>query len=188
MMQGRDVLILGSGPGVAAHRSAVEAFIRRESPLVLALNTQSAIADDLIDLRIASHPVRLLADAAAHQALPQPLVTPASVFGEQLKGALKGKAVLDFGLAVKSGVFHFDDTHCIAPTSLVLAYALAVVTAGDARQILMAGFDGYAAGDPRNNETAEILDAYDVHIGRERLLAITPTRHQMPVKSAYAPY
>ena len=57
MMQGRDVLILGSGPGAAAHRSAVEAFVRRESPLVLALNTQSAIAEDLIDLRIASHPV-----------------------------------------------------------------------------------------------------------------------------------
>lgn len=31
IMQGRDVLILGSGPGVAAYRSAVEAFVLRKN-------------------------------------------------------------------------------------------------------------------------------------------------------------
>lgn len=64
-MAGREVLILGSGPGVAAHASTLEAYVRRAQPLVVALNTQSAIDASLIDLRIACHPVRLLADAEA---------------------------------------------------------------------------------------------------------------------------
>ena len=66
IMEGREVLILGTGPGVAAHRPALESYIRRARPLVLALNTQSAVSPELIDLRIACHPVRLRADAEAH--------------------------------------------------------------------------------------------------------------------------
>lgn len=63
---GREVLLLGTGPGVANHRTAIESFIRKYRPLVVALNTQSAIDATLIDYRVACHPVRLLADCEAH--------------------------------------------------------------------------------------------------------------------------
>jgi 4-hydroxy 2-oxovalerate aldolase len=185
-MAGRDVLILGTGPGVAAHRSALEAYIRRASPLVIALNTQTAIDSDLIDLRIACHPVRLLADVEAHAALPQPLITPASMLPEGLRSALVDKELLDFGLGIDPGRFEFHDTHCLAPTSLVLAYVLAVATSGLATRILMAGFDGYAAGDPRNDETALVLDTYLAYAGEDRLIAVTPTVHRLRGASIYA--
>lgn len=61
-MAGRELLILGTGPGVTAHRAALESYIARTKPLVMALNTQSAIDPALIDFRIACHPVRLLAE------------------------------------------------------------------------------------------------------------------------------
>ncbi|WP_372922297.1 aldolase catalytic domain-containing protein [Roseovarius sp.] len=186
MMEGREVLILGTGPGVAAHRPALEAYIRRAQPLVMALNTQSAIDPALIDLRIACHPVRLLADAETHAALPQPLVTPVSMLPESLVAALGDKELLDFGLGIEPGRFEFHPTHCIAPTSLVLAYALAVTTSGRALRILMAGFDGYPAGDPRNDETAAILDAYRSVAGEDLLISVTPTRHRLQSVSVYA--
>ncbi|MFC7705392.1 aldolase catalytic domain-containing protein, partial [Plastorhodobacter daqingensis] len=91
VLEGRDVLLLGTGPGVDRHREAIEAMIKRIKPVVLALNTQSGIAPDLIDLRVACHPVRLLADCDTHLELPQPLVVPASMMPEALKSALSAR-------------------------------------------------------------------------------------------------
>ena len=186
LMAGREVLILGSGPGVAAHASALEAYVRRAQPLVVALNTQSAIDASLIDLRIACHPVRLLADAEAYTDLPQPLITPASMLPEHLRAALQGKELLDFGLGVEIGQFEFQDTYCIAPTSLVLAYALAVATSGNAAQILMAGFDGYQPGDPRNDEVEHMLSTFATSGISLKLISITPTSYKnLPRQSLY---
>ena len=59
-----NVLILGSGPSVSQHKHAIESFVNREKPLVVALNTGSNITDSLIDCRFACHPVRILADVS----------------------------------------------------------------------------------------------------------------------------
>lgn len=178
LVEGREVLIIGRGMSAARHRPAIEAYIRRAQPLVLGLNTQSAIAGDLIDLRVACHPVRLLADSEAHALLPQPLITPASMLPETLQEALAGKKLLDFGLGVEAGTFAFHDTHCIAPTSLVIAYALAAAISGHAKRILLAGFDGYPPGDPRNEEMETVwqtLAKYDLDAA---VVAITPTHYK----------
>ena len=186
LMAGREVLILGTGPSVAAHATALAAYVRRAQPLVLALNTQSAIDSSLIDLRIACHPVRLLADAEAYADLPQPLITPASMLPEHLLAELQSNELLDFGIGIETDRFEFLDTHCIVPSPLVLAYSLAVVTSGKAANILMAGFDGYPAGDPRNTETASILKHFKDAAGSDLLLSVTPTCHKLRTSSIYA--
>lgn len=178
IMKGREILILGTGPGVRKHHEALVDYIRRAKPLVLALNTQSVIDAGLIDLRIACHPVRLLADCEAHITLPQPLITPASMLPDDLRTALAGKELLDYGLGVESGNFSFEKTFCIAPTSLVAAYALAVATSGLARRILIAGFDGYPAGDPRNKEMESIFINFSATQNRVECYSITPTLYQ----------
>ncbi len=188
LIAGREVLVLGTGPGVAAHASALEGYVRRAQPLVLALNTQSAIDSSLIDLRIACHPVRLLADAEAYADLSQPLITPVSMLPHYLLEELKQSELLDFGLGIHAGKFECYSTSCFVPKALVLAYALAVSTSGKAARILMAGFDGYPAGDPRNEETAEILDAYRASLSSSHgfLLSVTPTRHNIETQSIYS--
>lgn len=185
-MADREVLIMGTGPGAATHRAALEAFIGRSRPLVLALNTQTAIAPELIDLRIACHPVRLLADAEAHAELPQPLITPASMLPDSLRAELGDKPLLDYGLGIETGRFEFHDTHCLAPCSLVMAYALAVATSGRAKRILMAGFDGYDSGDPRNEELERILELFIPMQETPECVSITPTRYLLASVSVYA--
>ncbi len=184
VLSGKDVLILGTGPGTECYREAIETYIRKEKPVVLALNTQTAISAELIKFRAACHPVRLLADAKEHLDLPQPLITPASMLPDSLKEDLKGKELLDYGLAVEPNRFEFGKTHCIAPASLVLAYVLAICTSGKAKRILMAGFDGYPPGDPRNQETAAVLETYRAFSDQE-LLSVTPTTHQIHTISIY---
>lgn len=182
---GRDVLLLGTGPGAEEHRYALESYIRQHRPVVLALNTQSAIAAELIDYRVACHPVRLLADCSAHTKLPQPLITPYSMLPENVQVALIGKNVLDFGLNIRADTFRFSDTFCTLPTSLVVGYALAVASSGQAKRVFLAGFDGYGGDDPRNAEMNNLLDTYRGLEGSVEVAAITPTRYSIKSMSVY---
>lgn len=184
LLEYRQVLLLGTGSGIARHREALESYIRKAKPVVIALNTQTGISADLIDLRIACHPVRLLADSQKHLALPQPLITPLSMLPEPIREALSSKSTLDFGMVVKAETFSFQQFHCVTPNSLVLSYALALLTSGGAEQVLMAGFDGYPPGDKRNDETAEIIGMFTKSSDLP-LLAVTPTSHRVASASIY---
>ena len=185
MFSGREVLLLGTGPGVAKHRAAIERYIRIKQPLVLALNTQTGIDADLIDLRVACHPVRLLADCHAHTLLPQPLITPFSMLPEDIKSALGAKKVLDFGLNVIDDNFIFDEYYCTLPSSVVVAYALGVASSGQASQLFLAGFDGYGADDPRSLEMNKLFERYIASEGALPVTAITTTRYRLKSLSVH---
>jgi len=185
LIAGREVLILGTGPGVARHQMAIKDYIRRCQPIVIALNTQTSVAPELIDLRAACHPVRLLADCAEHKLLPQPLITPASMLPNDISEELVGKKLLDFGIMVQPGQFEFQETFCVLPNSMVVAYALAVATSGKASKILLAGFDGYGGDDLRNHEMEHLLLTYEQNQESLALISITPTRYKLPIKSVY---
>lgn len=185
VFEGRDVLLLGTGPGVAQHREALERYIRQEKPLVLALNTQTSITANLIDLRVACHPVRLLADCEEHTKLPQPLITPYSMLPKDVQQALGNKEILDFGINVQADVFEFHDSSCTAPTSLVMAYAFALLTSGKAKRILLAGFDGYKGEDSRNFEMNKVVKTYKRNEASLPLISILPTRYDVISRSIY---
>jgi len=186
LIQGREVLLLGTGPGVAEHRRALESYIKRNKPFVMALNTQSMIDPALIDVRVACHPVRLLADCQHHANLPQPLITPASMLPADVTASLRGKEILDFGIAIKANTLEVHGTYCTLPSSLVFAYALAIAASGKANLVHLAGFDGYGADDPRTTEVQGILNVFkDVMPGFE-LCAVTPSRYALKSKSIYA--
>ena len=185
----KDVLILGSGPGTCKHSSALESYIKKHSPLVLALNTRSVINSSLINLRIACHPVRLIADAEEYNNLSQPLITPISSLPESLRHELINKKILDYGLSIEINKFECHATQCVLPSPLVLAYALAVATSGHAKQILLAGFDGYSPGDPRNEEIESLFSVFLKKFPKSVLFSVTPTTYKaIPSKSIYAMY
>lgn len=185
LLAGRDVLLLGTGPGALRHRSAIESYLQRHRPLVVALNSQSPIDESLIELRMACHPVRLLADAAEHQRLPQPLVVPASMLPERLRRALKDKTLLDYGIGIGQDQFAFAETCCTVPAALVICYALAMMASGKAERVLLAGFDGYEPGDRRNAEMEKILELYQAQEGIPRLVTVTPSVYPLAAESIY---
>lgn len=178
VLANREVLILGAGAGVAEHRSALESYVRKNRPVVIALNTQGGIDEELIDLRAACHPVRLMADCEHHvTSLRQPLIVPLSMLPEDMRVALQDKTVLDFGIFLAEG-FEFAKTHCVSPSLLVMAYALAVAGSGRAERVLLAGFDGYAAGDPRNREAEDVLRLLQQAPDSPEVVSITPSRYK----------
>lgn len=186
VMAGRDVLVLGAGSTASTHAAAIEEFIRRNSPVVLALNNVSPIDQDLIDYRVASHPFRLMADGPSYAKMAQALIVPASRLGDGVRASLSGVSLLDFGLVVEPSAFSFGETSATAPSSLAIAYALAVAVSGGANRILLAGFDGYSADDPRFTEMSDLLSVFQSTPGVRPLEAITPTRYSIPATSVYA--
>ena len=182
----KTVLLIGTGPKVQMHRKAIESFVQRTHPIVLALNTNTEIDSTLIDLRVACNPIRLLADLAAHTELPQPLIAPKSMMPPTLREHLSGKNVFDFGIEVKDGFFGFYDKYCTVPNSMVIAYALAVVMSGKAKNIFLAGFDGYPPGDIRNDEINRIIQLFNQESSDVNFCSITPSDYDIQQISVYA--
>jgi 4-hydroxy 2-oxovalerate aldolase len=182
----KEVLIIGTGPSIFKHRKALEDYIQNNRPYVIALNTQSNISSELIDIRAACHPVRILADSAVHSNLPQPLVIPASMLSDNIIKAFRGKNLLDFGISIQENTFKFESNSCVLPNSLVLAYALAIATSGKATRILLAGFDGYGADDPRTSEVNNLLNQFTQVPTTPPVISITPTQYKISSSSVYA--
>lgn len=181
---GKPVLILGAGPGLTEHKAAVQAFIRKYSPVVIAMNAQSSLVEDLVDLRIASHPVRLLADCQHHLNLPQPLITPASALPDDVTDSLQDKVLYDFALEVTENNFTIGETSASIPNSLAISYALAVAAAGSAKHIYLAGFDGFGSGDNRTQEMQKVFNAFIEQV-KLPVTSITYTEYDIPSISVY---
>jgi len=186
LMKDKEVMLLGSGPGVSKHKIAIETYIKKMKPIVIALNTQSAIDEDLIDARIACHPVRLLADCKIIAKLTQPLITPASMLTSDVLEALSSINLLDYGMSIQNKQHMYKDTYCVLPNSLVTSYALAVASSGRAKIILLAGFDGYSSDDPRRIEIDAIFNKHQSINSAVPLLAVTPTFYHLDSTSIYA--
>jgi len=184
-MQGKTVLVLGTGPSAAKYKQALEFFIERYKPVVIALNKQTPITQALIDFRAACHPVRLLADHADHMVLPQPLITPVSMLPDGIKALYKGKHVLDYGLSVQKNTFDFHETYSVLPNQLVFTYVLALLNSGSASKIMLAGFDGYTPDDPRMIEMERLLSLYFSQHDNISLVSITPTKYKIAQSSIF---
>jgi 4-hydroxy 2-oxovalerate aldolase len=185
LIKDKTVLILGTGPSVKKYQDAIEKFIEKTQPYVIALNTISDINEKFINARAACHPLRLLTDCKDHIKLSQPLITPFSMLPQAAKTNLKNKKILDFGIVVKNQGFKFHQNYCELPTSLVIAYSLAVANSGSAKQIILAGFDGYKAEDSRRKEMDQMIKIYKEQLNALPLQSVTPTDYEIPVRSIF---
>lgn len=174
-LEGRKVLFIGPGESVQKHLQPLRSYIKTHSPYVISLNAISSLDKELVDASIACHPVRLLADMDYHSTSSLPLITPYSMLSPSLKERLISKEIYDFGLAVLPESFEFNTTSCVCPSSLVLAYALALCVSGCVESLALAGFDGYTPGDPRNDEVEKIFDLFVRKNTDLTFYSVTPT-------------
>ena len=184
----KEVLILGTGPGVNEHKIAIEEYIRQKRPFVIGLNTQRSIDEKLINVRAVCSAFRLLTDRKKYKSLRQPIVLPLRRLSKDVNNYLASNTLLDFGIQVIPEKFDFKANYGILPNSLVISYALAIATSGKAKKILLAGFDGYSADDPRRVEMDNLLTLYQKSKSKVPLISITPTRYKIDSVSIYALY
>lgn len=186
-LEGRDVLIVASGPSVEEHRDELIRYIQRSDVAVVCLNANPPIPSDLVTAYVACHPSRMMIEAALLTDLQKPLIAPRATLTSVLGEAAESIPVLDYGVSVTADHFSAGPSGCTLPSLLAIAYALALATSAGAKRVLLAGADGYPAGDPRQEEMLQVLDSYTAQATSLDLVALTPTNYPVAQSSVYAP-
>jgi 4-hydroxy 2-oxovalerate aldolase len=185
VFSGQEVLILATGQSVKKYKDPIELYIKNKNPIVIALNEQKNINEHLIDYRIACHPLKILSDYKEYSKFGQKMIMPENILDDGLRKELKSLEIFNYELLCKSDTFEFNDTSCTIPHPMVMLYVLGLVNSGKAKSVLIAGFDGYSTGDPRNGETIKLFELYFSNSLTTELTSITPTKYNLPTKSIY---
>lgn len=185
--QGREILVLGSGPSLQNYREDVVHFIKRRNPIVISLNVNKYIPEECITAYAACHKTRLLIDADKYHILRKPIIMPIHSIPDAVRGKFEGLEILDYGMATQDKVFVAEPRDCIIPKMLVAAYALALGVASGSSRIYLVGFDGYELQDPRYSEMEEIFALYKKNTLAPPIISLIPTTYTIQQDSLYSP-
>ena len=180
------VLLISSGPKFLEYKKEIEKFIIKNKPFVIALNTSVKVKKELIDLYVACNPLKLLTEANSYKNIKSPLALPSSLLSKKLRSKFKKLKILDFGIGIENNSFKFFSKSSNVPKLYTVAYALSIAASGNAKKILLAGFDGYSKADRRFKMVQDIFYNYNLTKGSKPITAITPSAYNIKKKSIYA--
>ncbi len=175
----KDVLIIGAGLSTLKFQKKIEKIINEKNLFVIALNTTNNIKSDLVNLRVASHPFRLLSDLSFYNSQNN-LAIPLSMLPKKVinKISLKKNNIKDFGISINlNKKIIIRKNHCVMPNALAISYALAIAISGKTKKIFFAGFDGYRLNDTRNDETQLIFKLIKKKYTGIKFFSITPNNY-----------
>ena len=131
---------------------------------------------------IVSDPTRALLDVDLYQNFNKPIILPLHHIGNIIKNKIKDLMILDYALILDKNSFKISSKSCKIKWSLAFAYALAIITQAQAKNISLVGFDGYSKGDIKNNEMDEVLSRYKKLSKSLNIISLTPTLYKIKRK------
>ena len=175
IFEGKNILILGPGKNLKIHKKKIEKIIKKKKFLVVSLNTFSSIREDLINLRVICHPMRLLSDIKKIKKLKSKFVMPLSSFTNRFKKniKIKKKDIFDYGLNLKDDKIIVESKFCLLPHPLAIGYAISLSIAGKSKSITLAGFDGYSKSDSDFDNSEELLSFFVKRYFKNKVPSLT---------------
>ena len=182
----REILILGSGPSVNDHQVGLQQYIKNHKPLVLSLNINEHIDPEFVSAYVCCYKTRLILDADLYKSIQQPVIMPLGMVPESLRAQFENLQIFDYGMEIDKNRFESSETSCVVPNDLAIAYALAVCKTAGAKRVLLAGFDGYEASDPKQDEMIGLLQLCKRNMESIPLVAVTPSSYPIEQSSIYS--
>ena len=179
IIKNKDVLIIGPGNSIVKNKNLVIRFIKKYKPVVLVLNAINPIPKKYVFAHIVCHTLRLLSDVNKYKKINKNLITPFSSFSKNIKSKINSDNILDFGLQVKNKKFKFEKNYVVLPNSLAISYALGVSTSGEAKNIYLAGLDGYNDSSPKKFEIDDLFQNYKLEKNSRKLFSLTQTNYKI---------
>jgi len=183
----KEILIIANGPSLHRYLADIKAYIKSSKPIVIAINIIDELASQ-IDFHCISHNNKFLSEHDAYKTLEKPVILPKHRFSEaELTFFSEDCKLIDYGLDVQSNCFSVNDTSCIVPFDITVAYAFSIAEVMKAKNVSLIGFDGYESNDTRQLEmlkTIALMKELDIS---KKLLALTPTTYPIEQGSLYAP-
>ncbi len=187
LFKNRDVLIIANAPGTEQHKRALELYIEKYQPIVIGINLVDKIHESLFDYFCISHNLKFLSDFSHYQQLNKPLIYPKHRFkDDEIRQLNSLTNSINYGIKIERNTFKPSTDSCIIPYDLTVSYALSVAIMGQAERIFLAGFDGYAANDKRQQEMITLFQLMQESDQTVEIIAITPTSYPINKGSVYA--
>jgi len=182
-VEGREIMIVGTGPSTQRHISAILRYIEKKDPVVLCLNISDMLPKDVVTAYVACHETRILVEADRYTMVDKPIIMPKSRLITPIRNSLKDVQIFDYGLCVDDGGLVVTDHGCTISKPLAGLYAIAVAIATNATKILLVGMDGYQENDYRQKEMVSMFKEFEKY--EVPLIAITPTNYPVIKRSIY---
>ena len=180
----RDVLVVANGPEARSKREELEMFVRQYKPFVIGLNAHLPIDTTLVDVIAVCHPERAVLDTSALAETVCEIVAPRALLDSI---GVSVTRLRDVGYRVAPGEFAIERNGVVIPHPIVAGYVFAMLSAGEAKRVLLAGFDGYSSADPRHVMMQESLDMFRKKQPATPIVAITRSSYDVPQRSMFAP-
>jgi 4-hydroxy 2-oxovalerate aldolase len=180
-----EILILANSSSLQKHSNAVELFIERHRPYVLALNWNDFIDPNLIDSYISCHPHKVLGSIERAKSREIPIITPVALLTNNSAHNADNPQVRNYGVQVVKGSLVDKGNYCEIPNMTSIAYALAVATSNSTKRIFLAGFDGKFKNTRKFQETEKVFKIFGaLHIDVS-LISLTNTDYSVKSQSIY---
>ncbi len=175
---GKNLLILGHGPSLKNNNTIkkLKNFILKTKSTVIAINLNNYIPEYLIDYYISASEARIPLEQHKYDSLKKPIIIPKFKL-EKIKKKLQKVNFLDYGVILKNREFNFYNSYAVIPFNLTFAYAIALALTGKAKNIYLAGFDGYKKNHKHGNEMQETIDIILKKNRRIKLNSLTKTKY-----------
>ena len=184
----KELVVIGAGKSVSGYREAIESFIKKRDVFTISLNIHNDIDENLIDGYVAIDPMRLMLEVNEYSHKGKPLFCSLNSFPKELISKLDKMDMRDYGFNLKLDEFKSEKYSCTIPSLLSLAYALALAKEGGAKRLWLVGFDGYHAGDKRQEEMTSLLGVVKQSDFDLECTCLTPSTYPIKQGSVYAPY
>jgi 4-hydroxy 2-oxovalerate aldolase len=174
--KGKNILLIGGGDSIKKFNNQIINFIKIKKPIVLSINIQKSLNKNYINGYIAANRARTLMDSIEYSKSTKYIYgsKDALINIANIKEKLKLK-IRNYSIRIKNNEFRIKKNFCILPSDLGLAYAIALLTIGQANKIFMAGIDGYSDNKLKNDEILSIISKYKNLKNHIDLISITPT-------------
>jgi len=142
LLKNKNIILIGSGIE-KSNKKKLENIINKKKFFVVTLNNNYILKRKLVDLRLISHPMRLLSFEAASKKFDSPIISPIKNIKPKLRWVLFNKNIetFHFGMKINKNVFIKIKKNFLETSSpLALTYALSIFYLAKIKTIHIAGF------------------------------------------------
>ena len=177
----KKIILLGQGSSLIDYKNKILKFIKINNCTVISLNINRFFNKREIDYYLASNEARILIDADEYKKINKELIFPVNLI-KNLMNIKNIKKIKNFGLITDNAKIKSFDNYCILPNTLAIGYAIALLNASGAKDVYLAGFDGYLNDAALQVAMNNYLIALKKNFKKINLYSLTPTLYPLKNK------
>ena len=170
----KKIILLGQGSSLIDYKNKILNFIKFNNFIVISLNINRFFNKKNIDYYLASNEARILIDVEEYKKINKPLIMPTNLI-KKLINIKNIKKIKNFGLIIDNATIKSFESYCILPNTLAIGYAMALLNSSGAKDIYLAGFDGYTNNAELQLQMNSYLIALKKNFKKINLCSLTPT-------------